>query len=388
MPSRPVAPAVTVGLLTSAMTVATVFYSMVALLATFILDDLGATRAQLGWVVAAHSIASAALSPSIGAIADRLGAKRSMLGVYAFSGIGFVLMARVNALATMIAAGLVISLAQSMVNPATNKMIAKEFLPGKRGLITGVKQSGVQVGIIVAGISFPALAIAHGWRSVPVVVGTVALALLAVAAWMLPADSTTSSLTHTERRPPLPPGIYWITAYAFLMGVGGSPIFSFFPLYAQEAIGVSETMAGLIVAVGGLVAVIARIASSVRVERTGEYSRAMMSLAGMAVGSGILLILAQPLGVVMLWISAVAAFMSISAWNSVAMLSVINAAGPAGAGRAAGTISLGFLSGLAFSPPLFGWSVDRLETYQPGFIAIVFVFALATLTMWIWRRRQ
>ena len=302
MPSRPVAPAVTVGLLTSAMTVATVFYSMVALLATFILDDLGATRAQLGWVVAAHSIASAALSPSIGAIADRLGAKRSMLGVYAFSGIGFVLMARVNALATMIAAGLVISLAQSMVNPATNKMIAKEFLPGKRGLITGVKQSGVQVGIIVAGISFPALAIAHGWRSVPVVVGTVAVALLAVAAWMLPADSTTSSLTHTERRPPLPPGIYWITAYAFLMGVGGSPIFSFFPLYAQEVIGVSETMAGLIVAVGGLVAVIARIASSVRVERTGEYSKAMMSLAGMAVGSGILLILAQPLGVVMLWI--------------------------------------------------------------------------------------
>ena len=358
------------------MTVATLLYTMVAVLATFIIDDLGVSRAQLGWVLAVYSIASAALSPTIGGIADRLGAKRSMLGVYAFAGAGFLVMTRADTLTVMLGAALVASFGQSMANPATNKMIANEFLPGKRGLITGVKQSGVQMGTVIGGISFPALAFRYGWRS----------ALLAVAAWALPADSTTPAADAERAR--LPSGIYWIMAYAFLMGVGGSPIFTFFPLYAHEVVGVSEITAGLMVAVGGLAAVIARIMWSVRVERSGEYSGSLMTLSAMAVGSGILLLLAQPLGAVMLWISVVAIFMSISAWNSVAMLAVITASGPSGAGRASGTVLLGFLSGLALSPPLFGWSVDRLETYQPGFMAAVVMFALATLTMWMWRRRQ
>lgn len=368
------------------MTVATLLYTMVAVLATFIIDDLGVSRAQLGWVLAVYSIASAALSPSIGGIADRLGAKRSMLGVYAFAGAGFLVMTRADTLTVMLGAALVASFGQSMANPATNKMIANEFLPGKRGLITGVKQAGVQMGTIIGGISFPALAFRYGWRSVPVLAAVATLALLAVAAWALPADSTTPA-ADTERAR-LPSGIYWIMAYAFLMGVGGSPIFAFFPLYAHEVVGVSEITAGLMVAVGGVAAVIARIMWSMRAERSGEYSGSLMTLSGMAVGSGVLLLLAEPLGVVMLWISVVAIFMSISAWNSVAMLAVITASGPSGAGRASGTVLLGFLSGLALSPPLFGWSVDRLETYQPGFMATVVMFALATLTMWMWRRRQ
>lgn len=366
------------------MAVATVFYTMLAVLATFLIDDLGVTRAELGWVVTVFSICSAAISPSIGRIADRLGAKRALLWVFSFVGAGFVLMSLAGALLALIGAAVVVAIGQAMANPSTNKMIAQRFAAGRRGLMTGIKQSGVQMGAFVAGALFPTLAIARGWRSAPLVVGGASLFLLVVAAWRLPRDAQ-----HAEPRAsvatPLPPGTMWITLYAFLMGAGGSPIFSFFPLYAQEAVGVTETHAGWLVAIGGLVGLTSRILWSVAAERVGSW-RPMLILAVTAVVSGLLTMAAEPAGVWMLWVSTVVAYTSISAWNSVAMLTVITTAGPAGAGRASGVVLMGFLAGLAVSPPLFGWSVDRLDTYQPGLAAVVVLFALAVVTMFAWRR--
>ena len=67
----------------------------------------------------------------------------------------------------------VVGIGQTLANPATNKMIAHEVPPGRRGLITGIKQSGVQAGAFVAGVAFPAAAVAVGWRSVPLAVAVV-----------------------------------------------------------------------------------------------------------------------------------------------------------------------------------------------------------------------
>lgn len=374
----------TVVLLPAAMAVATVFYTMLAVLATFLIEDLGVTRAELGWVVAVFSTCSAAISPSIGRVADRLGAKRALLWVFSFVGAGFVLMSMAGALLALMAAAVVVAIGQAMANPSTNKMIAQRFPSGRRGLMTGVKQSGVQMGAFVGGAVFPSLAIARGWQSAPLLIGTAALVLLVLAGWRLPRDAE-----HAEPRSsvkaPLPPGTMWITLYAFLMGAGGSPIFSFFPLYAQEAVGVTETHAGWLVAIGGLVGLASRILWSVAAERVGSW-RPMIILAAGAVVSALLTMAAEPVGVWMLWLSTVVTYTSISAWNSVAMLTIITTAGPTGAGRASGVVLMGFLAGLAVSPPLFGWSVDRLETYQPGFAVVVALFLLAVVTMLAWKR--
>ncbi len=90
----------------------------------------------------------------------------------------------------------------------------------------------------------------------------------------------------------------------------------------------------------------------------------------------------------MLWVSAILGFLSISAWNSVAMLSVIVETGARSAGRASGIVLMGFFAGLGLAPPIFGWSVDQLGTYRPGFIAVTLLFGLALLTMFGWMRRR
>ncbi len=379
--------AATLVLLPAAMAAGTVLYALLSVLAPFIIRDLGISRAELGWIVAVFAAVSALISPRVGRITDRIGARRGMLAVFATTAAGFGLMALAPGLAAMAGAAVVISIGQALANPATNKMIAQEVTPGRQGIITGIKQSGVQAGAFVAGVAFPALAVAYGWRSVPMLVAAV-IALAYVLAW---ATLPERDAGHASRGPVLeglPPSAWWVAAYAFFMGAGGSPIFSFLPLYGVEAVGVSEQLAGFVVGFSALLGVAARIAWSVAADRRGEYAWPMVWLSGMAMVAGVATVAAQDLGVWMYWVAALLGYVSISAWNSVAMLSIIVEAGSRGAGRASGIVLLGFLLGLAVAPPIFGWSVDRLGTYRPGFAVVTVLFGCAFVTMLGWIRRR
>jgi len=46
------------------------------------------------------------------------------------------------------------------------------------------------------------------------------------------------------------------------------------------------------------------------------------------------------------------------------------------AGRGSGSVYFGFISGFGVGAPLFGWSVDHLGTYTPGWMAITILFAI------------
>ncbi len=378
---------ITIGLLPVAMAAGTILYTLVGVLASFIIEDLGITRAQLGWVLGLYAVISALTSPVIGRIADRIGARVGMLAIFAATSVGFAGFAGAPGVLAMIAAAAVVGVGQSLANPATNKMIAHEVVGGRRGLVTGIKQSGVQAGTFVGGVTFPAFAGVLGWRGVPLLLAA-ALGLVFVTAWWALPHHPVEPGEAPVAAGPLPPSTWWIALYAFLMGLGGSPVFSFLPLYGVEAVGVSEQYAGLIVGSTALIGVFARIAWSIVSERRGEFAGPLSAIAAIAVTAGVATILAEPVGVAMLWVSAILGFLSISAWNSVAMLSVIVEAGARSAGRASGIVLMGFFAGLGLAPPIFGWSVDQLGTYLPGFTAVTLIFALAMLTMLGFRRRQ
>ena len=57
------------------------------------------------------------------------------------------------------------------------------------------------------------------------------------------------------------------------------------------------------------------------------------------------------------------------------MLAVIQIVPSSLAGRESGLVYFGFLAGLGGGAPLFGWSVDLLGVYTPGWLAIAILFA-------------
>lgn len=79
----------------------------------------------------------------------------------------------------------------------------------------------------------------------------------------------------------------------------------------------------------------------------------------------------------LVWPAALTTGLSASSWNAVGMLAIIQSVPTHRAGRGSGVVLAGFLLGLGLGAPSFGYSVDRLDTYVPGWVAIAVVFLSA-----------
>ncbi|MBW3619813.1 MAG: MFS transporter [Actinobacteria bacterium] len=374
--------------LAGAMAAGTLVAPALAVLASFVIGDVGLSRSQLGLVMAAYYGVAAVGSPSVGRLADRFGGRRLLVGTFLLSAAGFLVVAAAPGLLLLLAGAAIGGLGQAAANPSTNKLLSVHVAPGQRGLITGLKQSGVQAGVFVAGMALPTLALAFGWRAAMAGVGLLFLAAAAVVRAVVPADPAAGPAEprHRSDRGSLPPAVMWLAAYGGLMGAGAGAVTAYLPLYAEEGLGLSVTVAGAVAGVSGAVGFVSRITWSTVSERGATFSRPLGAIALLATVSAAGLMAAPAVGVWLLWVAAVVHATSGLAWNSVGMLAVMHVAGNRQAGRASGIVLLGFLAGFSIGPPLFGWSVDTTGSYAAGLAVVVLAFAAAGIVMLRWSR--
>ncbi|WP_433473651.1 MFS transporter [Spirillospora sp. CA-142024] len=153
--------------------------------------DLGATEAQLQWVMNAYGIAFSGLLLPAGAVGDRYGRKGALLlGLLVFAGAS-VAVVWVDGTGTVIALRAVAGAGAALIMPMTLSIITHAFPAEERGRAVGI-WSGVfggagLIGILVAG----ALLEPFSWRSL--FVFNAVLAILALV--------TAALLTTTSRDP-------------------------------------------------------------------------------------------------------------------------------------------------------------------------------------------
>ena len=171
--------------------------------------------------------------------------------------------------------------------------------------------------------------------------------------------------------------VWLIALYAFLMGTGGGAIGRFLALFAEEEAGLSNTTAGLVLALSGLVGMATRILAG----RLAEHRIAPLPLLAILAGVGgvvsLLLTVTLAIGSWLLWPIAVLFAVGYAAWNAVAMLAIIVGVDRSHAGRASGAVMVGFLGGLAVGAPIAGLVIDAADSYQPVWIAAM-VLAVAS----------
>ncbi len=366
------------------MTVSTFQLFVGVVLAATLIADLGIDRWQIGLLGAVNTGVGAALAPTLGRATDRLGARRSTVIVMVIGAVGLAWTAVAFSYWMLVAASIVAGVPQGAGNTVTNKLIAEEVPTAVQGSVTGVKQSGVQFSVFLAGAMLPTAGATIGWRWA--VAGVALFTLLTAIGVHLrfpsrhgatptapSAASSVASAAAADGQTGPPSSRRFVTSvavYAFLLGAAAGGITRFYPLFSQEALGFSETAAGLAVSVTGLTAIAARLIWGALTDRVISSPAALRLLAVGASLTALLLLGAERLASWLLWCAVVLAAFTVVAWNVVAMLAVIRSVRPEESGRATGIVLLGFLGGLTVSAPLVGFAVDRIDTYQPAWVAL------------------
>lgn len=366
-------------LLAGAMAAATFAGPAFAVLASFIIDDLSLTRAELGWGVAAFSATGALASPAIGRLTDAIGGRKAVAAIFTFSGVGILAISSAPSYWWLVGAAALAGIGQASGNPGTNKLISVHIAEGRRGAVTGLKQSGVQAGVFLAGILLPTGAVAWGWRPTLAIAGALSLLTLGVVGVVVPPDPARGERPSRSNEVVWTPSIIWLMLYGFLMGAAGGAVNTYIPLYGEEGLGLSVQLAGLVAGLAGAVAFVARVMWARHSETRGSYIRSLTQIAALSVVFVGALLLAPTWGPWLLWVGALGIGASATSWNSVGMLAVMVYAGRDQAGGASGVVLLGFLGGLGVGPPAFGWSVDHFGTYQRGLWGAMLVFIAAAV---------
>lgn len=348
-----------------ASTFAPVVYSV---LATELRAEFGAARWQIGALVAVVMGVGAVLSPRAGSVADRLSPRRATALTLITAGVGFLAMGAAPGYFALALASLVAGSAQAAANPATNLLIMTRAEEGRRGLLTGIKQAGVQAGTFLGGILLPlGAASGIGWRATVAATALVpALALAVLVATTAKGSSPWASASPSGGG--VPPALRRLAAYAALVGAGGGALFTYLPSFGNEAFALTTEETGRLVALFGAVAFLSRLSAGALSERYFGHHRTLAGMALLTAAAGAVMALAPDPN--WLWPAALLIGMGPMAFNVVANLAVMELSPRGGAGRGSGVMMAGFLGGFALGPPLVGASADLLGTYRPGWWAV------------------
>ena len=351
-----------------------------SVLAAQLLEEFDIERAQVGLLVTATGLVGALASPALGRLTDRLGAVKSTTWTLLSAAVSLAALAVSPTYAVLLTAAVLTGFPNGWGNPATNALIVDNVASGARGVVTGVKQSGVQVGTFLGGLFLPIFTVWWNWRVAVLIFLAMPLAGLVGIIGRRDVDHHESRGTMLVTGK-LPTTVAWIAVYGFVSGLASSALIGFLPLFAEEDQLWSKTAAGSIIAAVGLTGIFSRIIWSRLSERSVGHGRTLRILSWMTTVTGVTLALAS-MGRLPSWVLVPAAFLlggGAIAWNAVGMLAVMEISPPGLVGKGTGSVLFGFLLGLAIGPPLMGYSVDILGTYTPGWLTAAGLMAISAL---------
>lgn len=380
-------------LLTCAMAFSMLQLFLIGALGPRLVDELGVSPAVLGLTTTLGFGTAALLSPAGGRIVDRAGPRRSLVALLLVSAAALALIGAAPGAGLLLGAVALGGVPQALANPATNKAVLRAVDPARRAAVTGLKQSGVQLGAFAAGLPLAVLAAGIGWRGA---VWTAAGSALLAAVWALralpddppapPAPAPPAPSAAAPRGALLPQGMVGrLAVFSVFLGAGIASVNTYLALFGAQRLGMGPTTAGALIAVLGVTGIAGRIGWS-KAARPGRAEWLPGGLACGAVGAALLLcaaLLASPL----VWIGAVAVGVFAVSGNAVSMVLVVQRAAPGRAGQDSALVAAGFFAGFAVGPPLFGLLAGS-DRYGYGWLLVAVEFAAAGAVAFAWAARD
>ncbi|KIE48924.1 MAG: hypothetical protein MB53_06405 [marine actinobacterium MedAcidi-G2A] len=219
-------------------------------------EDLSFGDTELGALLTSGYLISSIVMSTAGGIADRRGPRLVLrIGVIIAALAAFLTGLISNTyLLLLICLGLN-RVAEGIIQPATNTLISTGVAPTRQGIAMATKQSAVPFSTALAGFAVPTLGLFFDWRGTFLLV-----ACLAVPTWLLIPNIKVSETKEFSSRREM-----WGSRHLQIIAVAGAfsaaavvTVAGFLTTSAKNA-GYSESSAGLILGLGGVVMIAARL---------------------------------------------------------------------------------------------------------------------------------
>lgn len=151
-------------LLCLALSIWGLIYSCVGVLAPFLISELNFSSTQVGFLVSAVAIGYAMMMVPAGIGADLIGVRIPLtLGVL-IMGVLIYTVTKYSSFSHQFVLFVLIGVAGGLTLPTTSKSVMDWFDREGRATAMGIKQSGINMGGMVAGILLPYLAVRFNWQ--------------------------------------------------------------------------------------------------------------------------------------------------------------------------------------------------------------------------------
>src|SRR5690606_22106089 len=237
--------------------------------------EFGWSGSSIGYLTASNSLGGLAILVAGSALLKQIGRMRTLQLTLVLGAICMALLLYPS-VGIALAACFIMGLSNGAANPAGSEVLQRFSPPGKRNLMFSIKQAGVPVGGVVAGLLVPVVVALAGWRMALLVCALVVL-LPTLLTWRLSAglDETPAKKRRALHMPTLQSlrtlsvplaalghnrGLLKMSVVGSLFAVSQSCWFTFTVIYLIDGLGFSLGLAGAVFAVMQAGGVIGRIA--------------------------------------------------------------------------------------------------------------------------------
>jgi predicted MFS family arabinose efflux permease len=288
----------------------------------------------------------------------------------------------------LLATTLLLGLAYGLTSPAAAELLSRFTPPERRNLVYSIKQTGVPLGGVLAGLMAPPLAAIWNWQAAFLAVGAACLATLLLlqprrSRWDASRDASVrmqgaGSLGVLRRYP----AMRWLGATGFCLSAAQLSLLSFAVAYMVEELLLSLVLAGAVVSLVHVAGVTGRLVWGALADRLGGSLPVLFGLAGVI---AVIFFLLAVLGTaVPTWVTLtlmVLAGGTAVAWNGVYLGEVARRCEPGEVGEATAAVLVLTYMGVLVGPALFSLIVWLTDSYAVGFLLPTVTGALAVFCL-------
>ncbi len=354
---------------------------------------LGVSRNDVGYFMAFVYIAAVLSSSAGGLLAARYGAVRVSQVALACCATALLVFG-LGSVWLLIPAALAMGMGMGPPTPSSSQVLARVTPVHLTSMTFSIKQTGVPLGNMVAGLAIPTLIVLAGWHQAAWAVALCCLALAAAIEPLRPLldverGGSTLGIVAALRELPAPVRLVWrhpqwrrLALVSLVFTAMQVTFGAFLVVYLVERIGLDLAIAGLILSIGQFAGAAARVVWGVIADATRRPVLVLAILTlGMATGSATLAAVDARWSFTGLAMASVLYGTTAIGWGGVFFAELARRAPPGMAGTVTGGTQVFTFSGALLVPPLFSVLLALFDSYALNFALLAAVSGACCLIL-------